>query len=305
MPLAPQHPTLQSFSYGGWSNCLRLSDGQTEAVITLDVGPRIIRYGFVGAPNILKEFPEQLGKCGGMSWRIYGGHRLWVAPEDPVLTCVPDNEPVTFTWRNKQLTIHQPADRLTGMAKELRLRYLDQGALRIDHRLINQGGKAVNCAPWALTVMASGGEAVVPQEPFVPHPKALLPARPLVLWPYTNMKDPRWSWGEKEIRLRQRPHPSAQKMGCFSAQGWMAYHLKKQVMIKHHPVKGQPGDYPDHGCNLELFTNADILEMESLGPMTRLKSGARVDHREVWSLHHAATRPDIATLTAWAKRAAP
>ena len=29
--------------YGGWENCIRLSDGKTEIVVTTDVGPRLIR----------------------------------------------------------------------------------------------------------------------------------------------------------------------------------------------------------------------------------------------------------------------
>ena len=27
--------------------------------------------------------------------------------------------------------------------------------------------------------------------------------------------------------------------------------------------------YPDFGCSFETFTNADFLEMETLGPMTK------------------------------------
>ena len=30
---------------------------------------------------LFKEYDEQMGKTGGDEWRIYGGHRLWIAPE--------------------------------------------------------------------------------------------------------------------------------------------------------------------------------------------------------------------------------
>jgi hypothetical protein len=38
------------------------------------------------------------------------------------------------------------------------------------------------------------------------------------------------------------------------------------------------------GCNTETYTDSDILEIESLGPLTRLEPGASVEHRESWLL---------------------
>jgi hypothetical protein len=38
------------------------------------------------------------------------------------------------------------------------------------------------------------------------------------------------------------------------------------------------------GCNTELFTNADMLEVESLGPLVILPPGRRVEHVEDWFL---------------------
>ena len=47
----------------------------------------------------------------------------------------------------------------------------------------------------------------------------------------------------------------------------------------------QPGkDYPDRGCNFETFTNEEILEAESLGPLARLEPGQAVEHVERWEL---------------------
>jgi hypothetical protein len=46
--------------------------------------------------------------------------------------------------------------------------------------------------------------------------------------------------------------------------------------------------YPDFGCSFETFTNADFLEVETLGPMTKLEPGKGVSHVENWSLHKAA-----------------
>lgn len=293
--------TCRRIAYGGWPNCFRLSDGRTELIVTTDIGPRIIRYSFVGGNNLLKEFADQMGTHGGKAWRIYGGHRLWIAPEDPERTYVPDNKPVPWAWRALTFTVQQPADPITRLAKEIRIRFEDSGRVRILHRITNQGRRIAEFAPWALTAMAPGGEAVFPMEPFAPHPRALLPARPLVLWPYTKMNDPRWTWGEKEIRLRQDVNQTEpQKVGFLSQQGWMAYALNRDVFIKRHThVPGVV--YPDMGCNVETFTNDEMLELESLAPLMRLKPGERADHIETWSLHRQA-RTDVASLAALAHK---
>jgi len=62
---------MEKINYGGWSNCIRLSNGKIELIVTTDVGPRIIRFGFINGQNIFKEYKEQLGKTGGNVWRIY------------------------------------------------------------------------------------------------------------------------------------------------------------------------------------------------------------------------------------------
>ncbi|MYB54434.1 MAG: hypothetical protein F4X77_19875, partial [Acidobacteriia bacterium] len=70
--------TVEKIPYAGWPNCYRLSNGEVELIVTSDVGPRIIRYGFEGGQNFFVELEEDLGKTGGDNWRLYGGSRLWV-----------------------------------------------------------------------------------------------------------------------------------------------------------------------------------------------------------------------------------
>src|SRR5579862_2812093 len=78
--------TVEKTAYKGWANCYRVSNGEVELVVTADLGPRIIRFGFVGGQNLFKEFSEQLGRTGETEFQLRGGHRVWKAPEDPIAT---------------------------------------------------------------------------------------------------------------------------------------------------------------------------------------------------------------------------
>src|SRR6266851_3412878 len=88
---------VDKVEYHGWKNNLRLSNGEAELIITLDVGPRIISYRLAGGKNVFKNYEDQLGKTGEKEWQIRGGHRLWAGPEDLTRTYAPDNGPVGYT----------------------------------------------------------------------------------------------------------------------------------------------------------------------------------------------------------------
>src|SRR5580700_3687352 len=91
---------IEKTDYQGWPNSYRISNGEVEIIITSDIGPRIMRYAFTGGQNIFKEFPEGLGKSGEPAWQPRGGHRIWFAPEDRVLTYAPDNGPVHISVKD-------------------------------------------------------------------------------------------------------------------------------------------------------------------------------------------------------------
>ena len=282
--------TLRRISYGGWAHCLSLGDGRTEVVVTTDVGPRVMRFAIRGGRNVLYENPDQLGATGGARWRIYGGHRLWIAPEDRRRTYVADNDPVAWTWDGRTLRLVQKPERASRLQKELHLRYVGDGTLRLAHRITNKASRAIELAPWALSVMRSGGRAVFPNEPYGSPADHILPARPLVLWPYTDMGDPRWTWGRRLVVMSQdtrRARP--QKVGFRSTPCWMAYVLADSVFFKRHTLRDK-AVYPDFGCNAECFANHEIVELETLGPLTRLGPGGMVEHVETWGLWRGRVR---------------
>ena len=275
---------IETVEYGGWPNCVRISNGEIELVATTDVGPRVIRLGFVGGQNLFKNYESVLGRTGDKEWHNYGGHRLWHAPEVFPRTYAPDNGPVQHSLDGATLVLRN-VDGDNGMDKEIRLTMSPTSPrVEVAHRITNRSPWAVELAPWALSVMAPGGRAVYPQEDYRPHPDVLAPARPVVLWHFTDMSDPRWTWGHKYIQLRQDPDAtSKQKIGLLNKQGWAAYLLDGHALVIRYPYDPK-ATYADMGCNTETYTDPEMLEVETLGPLTRLEPGAHVDHVEDWTL---------------------
>jgi len=276
---------IEKIAYGGWENCTRISNSQVELIVTTDVGPRIIHYGFNGQHNEFYVDEETLGATGGDEWRVYGGHRLWTAPEDPIFTYRPDNMSLDITFEENGLTATQPVDPVSGIQKSMRITLQNENSkVFIEHVVNNKSDKELFIAPWAITMMAAGGTAILPLPKRGSHPQNLLATSSLALWPYTDMSDERWLWGHEYILLRQDVNvASPQKVGLNCPDGWAAYANKQHVFIKlfTHDTEAL---YPDMNCNVEVFTNQDMLELESLAPFFSFPPGVSAMHMENWFL---------------------
>ena len=283
---------MEKISYGGWDNCYRLANKHIELIITGDVGPRVIRFGFIGQRNMFKEYPEQLGRTNDSEWLIFGGHRLWHAPEAQPRTYYPDSEPVLIQEIENGLMVTQKPEPTTGIQKQIEIKLSpDENEVQLTHNLVNHNLWAVETAAWALSVMAPGGTAIIPLPMFGPHPEFMLPTSILSIWPYTDLSDPRWMLGKRIIMLNQEKHNATpQKIGVFASDGWAAYANFGCLFIKQVPIQFE-GMYPDFGVNFEVFTNEAMLELESLGSVETIPPKGRIDHQEHWTLLQGIPQP--------------
>jgi len=283
--------TIEKQNFKGWPNSWRVSNGEVELIVTGDVGPRIMRFGFVDGQNFFKEFAGQMGTSGEDTWQPRGGHRIWIAPEDPVMSYAPDNAPCKIAVHDGVLDATAPVEALTGLEKKISVKMAAEGAsVEVTHQIRNAGTKPYTLATWILTMMAQGGYGIHRFPPRGTHPEVLAPTNPLVMWAFTHLDDPRWTFTKKYLVLRQDPHNAVpQKLGTFNPHTWGAYLLNSELFLKRYEAAGDPAQYPDFGCSYETFTNADILELETLGPMTTLAPGESVTHIERWSAHRPVT----------------
>jgi hypothetical protein len=275
---------VEKAEYKGWPNCYRVSNGEVELVVTTDVGPRVIRFGFVGGQNIFKEYPEQMGKSREEKFQGRGGSRVWKAPEDPVATWAPDNVPVTVKATPTGLIATAPVEPLSMLQKEIEVSMDPSGKVTVFNRITNRSLYSLEFSPWVLTQMAEGGMAITGFPPRGKHPINLEATNPLVMWAYTNLADKRWRFTKKYLTLQQdASNHDAQKLGTFNTDTWGAYLLNGEAFIKR--TKADPAKtYPDFGCSFETFTNNEFLEIETLGPLQKVAPGETVQQTEQWGL---------------------
>jgi hypothetical protein len=277
---------IEPTHFKGWENCWRIANPEIELIVTADIGPRVIHGAVAGRRNLFKNFEEQMGGRGEATWMSRGGSRIGIGPEDLVASYAADNTPVEVEIRNDILTATARVEAGVQVQKEMIIRMPEKGSsVEIRHRVRNAGLLPAEFAVWVLTVMAPGGVAVTGFPRRGTHPEDLAPSNPLVMWPFTDLSDPRWRFLRKYLMLQQNPEISApQKLGHFSPYTWGAYFLNGDLFIKRYSADSAR-IYPDFGCSFEIFTNAEILELETMGPLCRVAPGDWIEHTEHWSLH--------------------
>ncbi len=273
---------IHKISYGGWENCIHITNDIVDLIVTVDIGPRIIRYGFAGQENEMCEIESTLGIKGGDEWRIYGGHRLWHSPEEKQRTYEPDNSPVGHEKISNGIKTLQDVEPRTKIKKEMEITLSPENSgVRILHRLTNSGLWPVVLSAWSISAMATGGKEVIPQ---TRRDTGLLPNRLMVLWPYTKLNDPRVYWGNKYIILKQDTNlKQPLKVGISNENGWAVYFNHNHLFVKYF-THDRNARYPDFGVSYETYTVDFMLEMETLSPLTVLDPDACIEHIEKWEL---------------------
>ena len=286
---------MDVIEYRGWKNNLLLTNGAVELVVTLDVGPRVIAYRLPGGFNVMKNYDSMMGGTGEAEWQIRGGHRFWLAPEDLTRTYFPDNRPVKWEAIGTHAARFTPPPEIEyGVQKVMELRLAPTGTkVEVTLRVTNTGTAPTELAPWGPTVMAPGGIEILPLPPKKNHPghpsKAKSPAdyapnQELILWPYFDFADTRWTFGKRYAFLRQDVNKGPTKIGLAHREGWVAYLNSGVLFVKRFDYR-EGAVYPDRGTRYQTFSNEDMLEMETVGELVTLAPGASAELTESWELH--------------------
>ena len=266
-------------------NGIEITNGTARVVVAKDFGPRILAYSVGDEPNILGLHPEAAVTTELGEWKPYGGHRLWMAPENMPLSYAPDGVPVRVEEHGDlSLSVTGEIDAAT-TEKRMTISMDETGSgVTVEHRLTNHG-EPREMSAWALTIMAPGGEAVVPNEPFAPYSgETLLPVRSMAVWSYTDFTDPRWAFTKDEIRLRvDESLGDAQKIGVLNKRGWAGYRLGDLFFRKSFEFM-EGAVYPDMNSNTEIYVAGSFVEVESLSPLKRVESGESITYTERWEL---------------------
>ncbi len=275
-------------------DCVKLENGSLSLWAMRSASLRVIGLAMKGEANLFAELPGMTVAWPNVgTYTLYGGHRLWISPEDPRRTYLPDDDPPAVTQIEDGLLLTQPPAERLPIEKSLAITLHKTAArVTIEHTLRNVGSTQIELAPWAITQLRPGGVAILPLAAPPTDAHGLLSNRKLVLWPYTRFDSPLLTWSESCLSVEAQMRDGAFKIGFPNPSGWIAYAVDDTLFVKQSAYRHEAG-YPDQGCSSECYCCPRFLELETLGPFTLLAPGREVSHRETWSLGRGRSYGDV------------
>jgi hypothetical protein len=238
---------------------------ECEMVVGVSAGPRILSLRRGGGPNLL--YHDTTDFSVG-AWRLHGGHRFTVAPEGEG-TYAPDNAPCAVETRGQELCV-AGAPGKNGHRRVLVISAATDGAgFDVRHVLENHGERPWRGALWGITCVPHAGIVVAPRTQ----------AR-VRFWPGADYAH----WQVAPGHIAMTPNGARGKGGWHSDAGWLASLQPEATFVIHCPDTPPAHQCVDEGCNLEVFTCADYLELETLSGIVSLAPGEHTTHLQRWRL---------------------
>jgi hypothetical protein len=285
-------PGVEEVLFNGVA-CWLLENDSLALWLSMDFGPRVLGLSYQGSDNLLAWLPDAtLPGAGGKPYWLRGGHRLWVAPERPETTFIPDDLPLNGRVIEKGFEVIQDVDSSSGIQKSWVVK-LEPGAPKVilDHCLSNRGEEVVKVAPWAITMLRPGGVGLLPFQQHPDDAHGLWPNRQLVIWPYTDLESDHLQLTNQGVFVSAEMQEGALKVGAPNPLGWIAYRHKELLFVKKSRyLDGEI--YVDRGASHQIYCNPTVIELETLGPIQSMEPGQALKHQETWMIYSDGNWPE-------------
>lgn len=269
---------VSNITYKGYGRCLRVVNNVVEIIVTIEYGPRIIKYGYVNGKNHFAENIENKISTSYGDYYIIGGHRFC----DEL--CIPDNKKVDYELIPGGVRLIQNIERWTQVQKNIEIIFEgDSSRVKIIHKQVSLNAFDVKFFVCGVTTMRKGGLGIIPIEKFKSD---AVPNKSFVFWPYSNIKDPRVYFGEKFILMKVSENITEDfKIGFNSSLNYALHYNENELFVKYLVRDNKNENYPNMGCVYEYFISKDYMEIQSNSPICNVETNKFVEHIEIWELY--------------------
>jgi hypothetical protein len=266
---------IKKIKFENFSDCYECSIGSNKLVICADIGPRILYLSTGASGNIL--FEDKKNSHTNSEWRLYGGSRLWIAPETGS-SYAPDNSPCKTQLDRDRITVTQTkagADLVKSM-----LITEKNGNFSIAYSAQNTGAFPVFCALWSITCALPKGTVFFPWG----NNSKEWQTKKIVYWQKwleysTNVESSQFVPGKDLFLIN--PSGETGKVGTSGYGGFIGITADTYTFIKKSK-RIESGVYSDDDCAIQCYTCSDFVELETLGPLQSIMPGLSTTHEEEW-----------------------
>ncbi len=266
---------IKETNFSNFRKCIEISCNKKKMIITTELGPRILFFGFENE-NVL--FIDENKKIGRGNWKIYGGHRFWVSPETE--DCYSEDNDSCQLEKTENYVKISKLDSKTKLEKTIIIS-IDNDEFILKHILTNKGEMLYHGGIWAITCIIPEGTIFFPWT--TPGEWKMKKIIYWEKWPgqSTNIQSKQFVPGNDLFLVKINGEMS--KVGTTGYEGFLGVSNKNYTFIKKYDFI-QSAVYPDDNCAIEIYTSKNFCELETLSPMTTLIPGVSLIHTERWKL---------------------
>jgi hypothetical protein len=283
-------PNVETISYRGYDNCIRIFNNTTEVIIVPEVGGRVLAYSMNGN-NIIYCNPAQDGKSfddflkerfDPDAGRFDLGYEKITQPLHDTLWMGPYDVEITGRYSVKLTSqvSHQ-------MGVQLEREFIldsETSHLIVRQTMINRSDSETDWFFWGRTLVPIGGKLVIPINPNSNYPEGWghFVGNP---WEFNTdgPSSPLVEIRDGKLIFHAETTGKAYKFATDADQGWMVYSLDELLFVKKFDVDPQ-GVYTDNQTTIVYTHGRNFIEMEPNSPHAFLQPGGRYTFDEHWWL---------------------
>jgi len=273
--------SVSRVNYRGWRDSYRMTNGDVEVVVVPQIA-RIMGYAAAGGQNVLwfnDALPRRrIGRTPPADYPNYGGHKLWVAPQD-AWTWPPhlelDRGACTVQVRvDGSLRMIGTPSPEAGVRFDREIRLAPTGTgVEVKQIMVNVSDGPVRWAIWDVTQASTGGVG------FVPLGQG---AR----WRTGDGAPLSDQWGRVGDVLLLRAAGTTEKVFISGPPGCLGCAQGGWVFLKTFDVAPEPPPDPETPREVWVGTGG-FMELEIVGPAVELEPGESATLAETWRLLRA------------------
>lgn len=264
---------IRPISYAGWKNCIQISNTVFEAILTTDVGPRIVRYAETGGPNMLWLNEYTAGQTEETkTWRSYGGHSFDLLIDgQPFLP--PENSPVTYDLTQDSIIFHTIQYGI--VSKDISVRMCRRGGLEIIHKITNTSDKVLNISINGNTLLRNGGTAALPISSDITE--------------LSGECCPCLTRGNQtSLFYNDMTTQNEYEIGIPSAAVWTGYFSQGNLFVMTSPAHEDCSRYN----SIQFYSDSVKSRLSTFSKETSLDPGNSIELTEVWNIFSGVPKPN-------------
>ena len=271
----------------GWKDCYRLTSAALEAIVVPAIG-RIMQLSRIGDDaGVLwqnRELDGQLATPNSGTWANFGGEKCWPAPQSDWPRILGhewpppaafDANPFEVSVTESGLILKSPVDPAWGI-QAVRHIELDsvESVMRVRTEFHNMLSKPVRVAIWTIAQF---------QDPACVAIESPLDSKfPGGYTRLINANPAELAVGGRLLTFVRHPTEFVKIGSDANEIVWVG-----QTSVVHIQSDTLPGEYPDGGCHVEVYTNPGeqkYVELETLGPLVNLEAGQTIGHTTMYKV---------------------